>query len=361
MANARGMIKMGETRHLRADVLDAAMRDLFGALGVAAEEAVLIADHLVEANLRGHDSHGVGMAPEYGRAIAAGDLRLGHQPAVHKPAGGMLVCDAGRGFGQIMAHRAISEGIAHAREHGMALVALRNSYHIGRIGHWAEQCAAAGLVSVHFVNVISKPLVAPHGGTKARLSTNPFAAGFPSADGRPPVIVDFATSRLAMGKVRVAANKGVEVPPGTLLDAAGRPTNDPSVMMAAPLGALLPFGEHKGAALALTCELMAAALTGAPAQVAPPPDTAIINSMVSMIIDPDTLGGTAGYGAAQAAVGEWLCSENDGGETDIMLPGEAERRTRVERLANGIPVDAVTLAAIEETARNAGIAALLGD
>ncbi|WP_306118952.1 MULTISPECIES: malate/lactate/ureidoglycolate dehydrogenase [unclassified Roseitalea] len=346
-------------RHLDVARLGAAMRRLLLAMGTNEEEAGLVADHLVEANLCGHDSHGVGMVPEYGRAISAGDLRLGRPLRIDDGGRAILVCDADRGFGQVMAHRAMQVGIGRAQRDGIALVALRNSYHVGRIGHWAEQCAAAGLVSVHFVNVVSKPLVAPFGGTRPRLSTNPFAAGFPAADGRPPVIVDFATSRFALGKVRVARNKGVAVPPGTLMDAAGRPTQDPSVMFAEPPGALLPFGEHKGAALALTCELMAAALAGAPVQAGPPPDTAIVNSMLSLIVDPQAVGGRAAYLAAQTAVHDWICSQNAEGGVDIMLPGEPERRIRAERLARGIPIDPATLAAVEETARKAGIDNLL--
>ena len=126
-------------------------------------------------------------------------------------------------------------GIARARDLGTCIVSLRDSHHIGRIGHWAEQCAEAGLVSIDFVNVVSEPSVAPFGGTMPRLGTNPFAAGFPRPEG-PPIVVDFATSRWAVGKVRVAFNKGEEVPPGTLLDAAGQPTLDASALFGVPFG-----------------------------------------------------------------------------------------------------------------------------
>ena len=201
------------TRLVRWDRLQAQTAAIFQAVGSSQREAVLIADHLVEANLRGHDSHGVGVVPMYLKGVASGGLVLNQSLKVALDTGGMLICDAAQGAGQVMAHEAMALGINRAAETGSAIVSLRNSHHIGRIGHWAEQCAEAGMVSIHFVNVVAGPIVAPFGGTRSRLGTNPFAAAFPRA-GAAPVVVDFATSTLAAGKVRVAHNKGVDLPPG---------------------------------------------------------------------------------------------------------------------------------------------------
>lgn len=348
---------MTETPILRVDsgTMHGAIDAIFVALGSSATEARLVADHLVEANLRGHDSHGVGVAPSYVNAVGKGDLRLNRELAVRQTAGSVLVCNADQGVGQAMAFRAMECGIAHAREHGSAIVALQNSYHIGRIGHWAEQCAAAGLVSIHFANVISAPMVVPFGGTKPRLSTNPFAAGFPRADGKPPIVVDFATSKYALGKVRVARNKGVPVPEGTLIDVDGHPTNDPNVMFSEPYGALLPFGEHKGSGLSLACELLGAALAGGAVQNEALASPVLRNSMMSIIADPQVMAGNDSYFGGLTSVADYFCSENTDAGPDIMLPGEPELRTRAERLAEGLPIDAVTLRAIVDAAASVGV------
>jgi uncharacterized oxidoreductase len=198
---------------IAADPLEEFARDIFRGLGSQEREAALVARHLVEANLRGHDSHGVGMIPGYARNAQAGELVLNRTLEVALDLTAMLICEGGHGAGQVMAHDAMALGIARAKQNGSCIVLLRNSHHIGRIGHWAEQCAQAGIVSVHFVNVVSDPAVAPFGGTRARLGTNPFAVGVPRPEA-PPIIVDFATSRWAVGKVRVAMNKGEAVPPG---------------------------------------------------------------------------------------------------------------------------------------------------
>jgi uncharacterized oxidoreductase len=318
--------------------LNGLVRLLFEAAGASAREAGLVADHLVESNLRGHDSHGVGMIPTYVRNLVAGELKLNQPLERVLDTGSMLVCDGKLGLGQVMAHDAVDLAIERATRGGSCLLALRNSHHIGRIGHWAEQCVEAGLVSIHFVNVVSDPAVAPFGGTVARVGTNPFAVGIPRR-GSPPIIVDFATSRWAVGKVRVAYNKGEAVPPGTLLDGDGRPTRDPASLFAAPRGALLPFGEHKGWGLSLACELLGGALTGGQTQSGPRRREATINSMCSILVSPEKLGTRDSFEAETEAFLQWVRPDADSG---ILLAGEPELRTKRERERDGIPVDAVT-------------------
>ena len=140
----------------------------------------------------------------------------------------MIVYDGERGWGQIAAREAIMLGIERARRDGVAVVALRNAHHIGRVGTYGEMCAGAGLVSFHFVNVTDqRPAVAPWRGSDARFGTNPVCIALPGPAPERPIIADMATSRIAMGKVRVARNKGEQIAAGTLLDGEGKPTTDP--------------------------------------------------------------------------------------------------------------------------------------
>lgn len=330
---------------------------ILAAAGSSEREAEAIADHLVEANLRGHDSHGVGCLPMYLGSARNGGLVLNQTLQVALDSGGMIICDGGQGAGQVMAHDAMALGIARAAETGSVIISLRNSHHIGRIGHWAEQCAAKGMVSLHFVNVAAGPIVAPFGGTKARLGTNPFAAGFPR-QGSEPVIVDFATSRLAMGKIRVAHNSGKTLPAGALLDAGGQPSTDPADLFSAPPGALVAFGEHKGFGLQLACELLGAALVGGKTQHSAEATTTAINSMFSVIVAPDRLGTAGPFSHELEAVLAWVTSENAAGDIAIMLPGAPELETRKTRLVEGIPFDARTLGQVRAEARILGIASL---
>jgi uncharacterized oxidoreductase len=300
----------------------------------------------------------VGVVPLYLKSIAVGGMVLNQALKPVADLGGMVIFDAGRGPGQVMGHRTMEAGIELAQAQGSAIVGLRNSHHLGRIGHWAEQCAAAGLVSVHFVNVVAGPIVAPFGGTKARLGTNPFAAGFPRA-GAEPVVVDFATSRLAMGKIRVYRNQGKTLPDNALLTADGLPTNDPNDLFADPPGVLVPFGEHKGWGLALACELLGAALLGGETQHEGAIDPAVINSMLSILVSPERIGTLDAFGSEMAQVLAWVQSENAEKPGQVLLPGQPEQATRRQRLDEGIPIDAMTLSQIAVSASESGLRDLI--
>jgi len=327
------------------------------AMGSSEAEAQDVADHLVAANLSGHDSHGVGMLPDYVRLLHAGLLVPNQTLALVADTGGVLVFDAARGFGQAMAKEAMRRGIERARATGSVVVALRNSAHIGRIGHWVEQCAAAGMVSVHFVNVADHaPLQAPFGCSDARLGTNPFAAGVPGAEGQ-PLVLDMATSTIAFGKARVARNKGVPVPAGALIDEHGRPTTDPTTYVDTRQGALLAFGAHKGSGLAILCEVLGAAVTGG-ATIAPHHERkdGILNSMLSFILDGSAVGDPSRIARETAAVGEWVkTSPPAPGFDEVLLPGEPERRARQRRLAEGMPIDDRSLADILAAIASLGV------
>src|SRR4029079_11666525 len=151
-------------------------------------------------------------------------LQLNQRIAIITDTDTLLVVDGNRGMGQTIAYQTMELAIERARQHGVVIVGLRNSHHIGRVGHWAEQAIAAGLASIHFTNVASRPLVAPHGGREGRFGTNPLTVGLPRRNA-PPILLDFATSAIAVGKVRVAYNRKVPAPAGVLIDHAGNPTN----------------------------------------------------------------------------------------------------------------------------------------
>jgi hydroxycarboxylate dehydrogenase B len=338
--------------------LHALCRAMCAAAGSGEPEAALVADHLVEANLTGHDSHGIGLMPVYLENVRAGRLVPNRHAELVNEHGAVLIVEGHRGYGQVIGHEAMEIGMARVREHGVALLAIRNSFHLGRIGHYAEQCARGGFASLHFVNVIDHaPLQAPYGGAEARFSTNPFCAALPGEDG-PALLLDMATSRIAIGKARVARNRGEPVPDDSLLDAEGRPTRDPSVMFQEPRGALVAMGEHKGSGLAILCELLAGALTGArTSQPAHPQEGGIINNMLSVIIDPGVFGPRGALLDETRALIAYVKSARPGpGFDEVLVPGEPERRRRADRLAQGIEVDERTWAELLGAAGALGLA-----
>jgi len=333
-------------------------RRIFMAAGSREAEAGIVTDHLVEANLKGHDSHGVGMIPRYLAHLANGTLVANHSGRVVSDNGAMAVYDGERGYGQVVARAATEIGIARARESGVAVVALRDAHHIGRVGDYGEMCAAAGLVSVHFVNAVDQhPSVAPWRGGDGRFSTNPVCIAIPEAEPGRPIILDMATSIVALGKVRVARNKGEQLRSGILLDAQGQPTTDPNVMHRQPRGALRAFGEHKGYALALICELLAGGVAGGgtmrPENQGKP---TITNGMLTIVIDPTQLVDRAWLIDEIRAMTDYVtASPPVNSDEPVLIPGDPERMSRVQRIAGGIPVDDATWGEIVEAGRSVGV------
>ena len=348
---------------ISAQVLRAQCATIFIACGSSAQEAETVASNLVMANLSGHDSHGVGMVPRYVDAVLEGGLKPNAQVQTVLDIGSMLTLNGQRGFGQVIGEQAMVLGMARAKTHGSCIMALGESHHLGRIGHFAEMATAEGLVSVHFVNVMSRPVVAPWGGTDGRFGTNPFCIGIP-IEGQPAFILDMATSAVAQGKMRVAHNQGRHVKPGLLMDEHGNPTTNPAVVVVPQanglLGALMTFGEHKGYGLAVACELLGGALTGGGTwHQAPTPENtsqrAISNSMLTVLIDPAKLGLQTGFGGQAAQFIDWLKQSPPADGFDaVQIAGDFERKTRTQREKDGIEIDASTWAEIEQAAAKAG-------
>ena len=324
-------------------------------------EANTVAGNLVLANLSGHDSHGVGMLPRYVDAVLEGGLKPNSSVRVVLDTGSLLTLDGQRGYGQIVGEQAMALGIARAQTHGSCIMTLGNAHHLGRIGHFAEMAVAQGLVSLHFVNVLSRPVVAPFGGADGRYGTNPCCIGVP-LKGREPFVLDFATSRVAQGKMRVAYNEGRRAEPGTLIDEDGRPTTDPGVVVVPQskglFGALLAFGEHKGYGLAVACELLGGALTGSGTwhQPTDPAVRAVINGMLTILIDPARLGTQTSFEEEALAFVDWLhAGPVAPGFDAVQIAGDPERAYRKQRQTEGIAVDAQTWQEIVAAGHKVGV------
>jgi uncharacterized oxidoreductase len=337
--------------------LRAAVTDLMAGFGSEPREIELVTENLLQANLTGHDSHGIGMLPRYANAFREGGLKPNAHVRIKLDSETLLALDGDAGFGQVIGHETMLLGIERAKKHGSCIVALANSHHLCRIGAWAEMAVAEGLVSIHFANVISRPIVAPWGGGDARFGTNPFAVGIP-VPGREPIILDMATSVIAQGKTRVAYNKGEALAPGQLIDNNGAPTTDPKFGVVEPLGALRTFGEHKGFGLALVCELLGGALAGG-MSVHEPGGTKqrVLNGMLTILFDPARLGDSSIVSGEMRAFIDWVkASPAQAGTDRVRVAGEPERESRAKRLAQGIPVDDNTwkelLAAAEKLGRD---------
>lgn len=326
-------------------------------MGSTAEETEEVADHLVRANLAGHDSHGVGMLPAYVRLLQDGLLVPNQTSHTVLDAGALLVIDARRGFGQRATADAVRRAIGRARELGACVLALRNASHVGRIGTYGELAASAGCAFTAFVNVADgRDAQAPWACAEPRLGTNPFCATVPGPDG-PALMLDMATTTIAAGKARVAFNKGVPVPDDCLIDTAGLPTNDPTGFIRDRTGAMLSFGRHKGSGLAVMCEIMAGAIGGGQ-RVDEPVKGGTLNSMLATVIDLSRLGDPDAIAQGIEATKEHIrTSRVAPGFEEVLLPGEPERRNAREREAAGISVDATTWHDIREAAAKIGITA----
>ena len=336
--------------HLRQTVAD-----IVAAAGSERAEAQTVADNLVLANLSGHDSHGVGMLPRYIDAVREGGLKPNTGISVTLDGGSLLALDGQRGYGQVVGEQAMTLAMAKAEETGSCVMALANAHHLGRIGHFAEMAVARGLVSIHFVNVQSRPVVAPWGGGDGRYGTNPFCVGIP-LQGREPFVLDFATSRVAQGKMRVAYNEGRQVEPGYLIDEKGQPTTNPGVVVVPQpggmFGALMAFGEHKGYGMAVACELLGGALTGSGTWHRPADNQrAVINGMFTIVVDPARLGTHASFAQEALAFADWL-RQSPG---EVLLAGEPERRARQQRTRDGIAIDDQTWAEILDAGARLGV------
>lgn len=347
--------------------LEPYVAQIFQAAGCSPEEAGRVAFYLVQANLAGHDSHGVIRVPRYLSWMENGSVKPGLAPEVVSEGPTHAVVDGRFTFGQTVGPLATDMGIAKAKEAGVATVAIRNSGHLGRIGDWPERAAAEGIVSVHFVNTSGLGLlVAPFGSFDRRFSTNPFAAGFPMP-GKEPFILDFATSVVAEGKMLVALQGGKPLPEGALVDSGGNLSNDPAIVYGKGTGAnpndsrsgdgaIRAMGEHKGSGLSFFCELLGGALTGS--TCAKENENRLSNGMLSFYLRPEILGPAEEWTAeVERYLGFFATARPVERDGRVLMPGEPENLARAERGARGIPLTDTTWQAIRESGDALGVPA----
>lgn len=346
-----------------ADGMTTLGADIFERAGASRDEAVAISTNLVNSNLSGHDSHGVVRIPRYLMWENTGNLAFGQSASVIAEGGNFALIDGNRGFGQVVGREAVDIGIEKAKADGVSVMALRNAGHLGRIGFWAERACDAGLVSVSFVNVAQSMLVAPFGAADRRVSTAPVTIGVvnPSGD---DFILDFATSKVAEGKVMVALRGGKPVPEGALIDGNGQPTTDPIALYGEQVpgkeadpragdGALTTFGDHKGSGLALACELLAGALTGSGTTG---PGKKTHNGMFSVFLKPELLDDGHGFAGAVAGYIDYVRSARPrDADQPVMIPGDPERKARAERQANGFDIAAGAWTSILDAGEKLGL------
>jgi uncharacterized oxidoreductase len=347
---------------LNATALQDFVRDIFHKAGCSIEEGERIGRYLVSANLTGHDSHGVIRVPRYVQMKQSGAIHPDQKAEIVTDTPVLAVVDGKYGFGQSIAPQAVEIGIAKCKAMGLSAVALKNSGHIGRIGDWAEMAAAADLVSVHFVNAAGSVLVAPFGGVDRRFSTAPYCVGIPRPDAA-PIVLDFATSRVAEGKVLVASRGGKKIPDDALIGPDGKTSGDPHVLYGDyepsggrdyrnGTGAIQAFGDHKGSGLALICELLGGSLTGTGAAEE---DRRFANGMLSFYIDPKRIDPGPFFANDVARYVDYVKSSKPIKPGDeVLVPGEPEQRMRADRMANGVPLSDATWESIVNCARELG-------
>ena len=354
--------------HVDAPAMERLVGAIFERAGCDAEEARRIAWRLTGANLRGHDSHGVLRARRYLEWMEAGKVLPGRRIKVERETDVIAVVDGGYGFGQTVGEQTVDLGVEKARRHGVAVTALKNSGHLGRIGDWAERAAESDCASIHMVNVRGSLILAPYGAIERRGSTSPFCAGVPRP-GEPPIIHDFATSVVAEGKAMVALHGGKPLPGDALVDADGSYTSDPRPLYGetpdgrtpdphAGSGALAPFGLHKGSGLNFFMEMFGGALTGSgtAAALGDAEKRRFCNGMLSIYMqvgafhDDDWFAREVG-----AYVDYWKAARPACPGEEVLVPGERERMTMAERGKSGLPLSEGAWEDILEAARKVGM------
>jgi LDH2 family malate/lactate/ureidoglycolate dehydrogenase len=313
-----------------ADLRALGVRILVSA-GASVADAEVVAGSLVESNLLGHDSHGIRRLVSYVDSVRSGRIDPRAVPKAETTRPGTVVVHGRKAFGQLAALQAVRELGSLAGRHGAGVAAIRDCNHVGRLGEYVSTLADRDLVAVAFGN--ADPTVAPFGGRERRLGTNPLAWAVPRQHGA-PVVMDWATSGVAEGKLAVARDRGEQVAEGLVLDARGRVTTEPGDFYAG--GVLLPFGGHKGYGLSVLIELVGGLLSGT--GIGSMPDYRGGFGTVLMAFDIAAFLPAAEFRART----EEFCRRLNRtplaeGHEEVLVPGELEERTRVERERDGIP------------------------
>lgn len=325
--------------------------------GVGADEASArqVAEALVEADLAGHDSHGVIRIVEYVREIRAGRLKPGNHWTIVRETATTLQVNGHWGFGTVIARAAMERLIGKAKEHHIAAASVSQCGHVGRLGTYPTMAAEHGLIALAFANGGgAEPRVAPHGGRRAVFGTNPIAAAVPVA-GSAPIVIDFSTAVVASGKIRVAKDRGETLPDGWILDREGKPSNRPQDYYDG--GMLLPAAGHKGYALCLLAEVLGGLLSGAGSPIVPESGYQVGNGVFFLALSVEALQPLEIFSdQVRKLVQVIKASPPQHGLNEVLVPGEPERRARTRRLADGIVLADETWSAIRQSAAPLGLA-----
>ncbi len=289
-----------------------------------------VAEILVNANLAGHDSHGVLRVPAYLQRIADGRIDPAAEPERVRETAGTLIVDGRHGFGHYTARRAMEWAIDKARQADVCCASLRRTGHIGRLGEYAEQAARAGCIGLIVTGRASheERSTAPFWGIQGALGTNPIAVGVPTGDAI-PFILDYATSMIAEGKIQVARSTGADLPEGIILDRHGHPSVRPADFYDG--GSLLPFGRHKGYALGLAVALLGG-LSGEFDVERGTMGGAFLQAVnISAFLPLDEY-----QRAVRAVLNGVKATPPAPGAHEVLAPGDPEQRARARRIAEGI-------------------------
>ena len=339
--------------NIQADRLTDLTAQILQGAGARADYARIVAEHLVNANLAGHDSHGVIRTPYYVRSINKGELKPTAEPEIVAETASMAQICGNWTFGQVIARQATEIAISKAREQGIGLVSMYHEGHTGRLGTYAEMGAEAGMASMIWDGCLGGPrsIVVPLNGTGRKIGANPIAMGFPSQS-YGTILLDFATSISAAGKVMVAVDEGKQLPGDWIVDGDWQPTSDPAQL--AKGGALRPMGlpyvGHKGYALAMMVGFFSL-MASLPSDAQPPLEDRW--GTVILMIDIARFGSVELFQAQVDAVIDYV--KTDPLEGEVLYPGEVEARRRAERLANGIELPDATWQQISQCAQSLGI------
>ena len=345
---------MSEAATLPAGVLERWTTELLAAAGLEGEAAAIVARTLVDASLRGVDSHGVARTPIYLERIRAGGINPRPRPRVEREEGALALMHGDDGPGQVAGVAATDHSIALARRHGVGVVAVRRSNHYGAAGFYAVRAARAGLIGISTTN--SDPFVIPFGGRDVALGTNPIAFAAPVPDG--VFCFDMATSQVAINRIYNARDEGRTIPPGWGVDAEGRGTTDPVAVAAG-----VPLGGYKGYGLAIMVEVLSAVLTGSGithgvGRLYGDDGVAQDVGHFHLALDPGPLVGTGPFAERLGSLLAELSGSVPGpGSDEVLVPGDPEERAAAERARTGIPLPAFLWSALRQASDELGVEA----
>jgi LDH2 family malate/lactate/ureidoglycolate dehydrogenase len=339
---------------IKADPLRAFCTDLFVGQGIPREEAHIIADSLVEANLTGVDSHGVSRMGIYLKRLQEKMVNIKAQIKLISDYPAAAAIDGCNSMGAAISVQAMEIAITKAKATGCAFVTVNNSNHNGTAAYFARMALDHDMIGFSCTNAPST--MPPWGGITPFFGTNPFAVTIP-ADKQLPIVIDMATSVVARGKIILAAKNGKEIPLGWAISKDGEMTTDPKEAL---VGAVLPFGEYKGSAIALTIDVLCGILSGA----AFGPHIA---SLYENFVDPQNVGHSFGaidiskFGPTDRfkqridqMILEMKALRPAKGVEQVILPGEIEHNTKMRRLAEGVPLSRPVLDELNDLGKKIG-------